>query len=138
METIHFLVFLSQYYSTNPIPKYVIVSEIPEKKDILEDVFSRTSGFKVNVSVPMSGKRREIIDLILRNISLTISKGADPALIELQEKLGLENIPKTIECFDISNHGEDYAVGSMSCLVDGKPHKSGYQKIQDKNSKGKR
>ncbi|TRZ78962.1 MAG: excinuclease ABC subunit UvrC [Nitrosopumilales archaeon] len=129
--------FLSQYYSTNPIPKYVIVSEIPEKKDILEEVFSRASGFKVNITVPMSGKRREIVDLIMRNISLTISKGADPALIELQEKLGLENIPKTIECFDISNHGEDYAVGSMSCLVDGKPHKSGYRKFKIKTVKGR-
>ncbi|MGB9124957.1 MAG: excinuclease ABC subunit UvrC [Nitrosotalea sp.] len=129
--------FLSQYYSTNPIPKHVIVSEIPEKKDILEEVFSRTSGFKVNITVPTSGKRREIIDLIMKNISLTISKGADPALIELQEKLGLENIPKTIECFDISNHGEDYAVGSMSCLFDGKPHKSGYRKFKIKTVRGR-
>ena len=110
---------------------------MPEKKDILEEVFSRTSGFKVNITVPMSGKRREIIDLIMRNISLTMSKGADPALIELQEKLRLENIPKTIECFDISNHGEDYAVGSMSCLVDGKPHKSGYRKFKIKTVKGR-
>jgi excinuclease ABC subunit C len=129
--------FLSQYYSTNSIPKYVIVSEIPEKKDILEEVFSRTSGFKVNISVPASGKRREIVDLIMRNISLTISKGADPALIELQEKLGLENIPKKIECFDISNHGEDYAVGSMSCLVDGRPYKSGYRKFKIKTVTGR-
>ena len=129
--------FLSQYYSTNPIPKYVIVSEIPEKKDILEEVFSRSAGFKVNITVPISGKRREIVDLIMRNISLTISKGADPALIELQEKLGLEEIPKKIECFDISNHGEDYAVGSMSCFVDGKPHKSGYRKFKIKTVKGR-
>jgi excinuclease ABC subunit C len=129
--------FLSQYYSTNPIPKHVIVSEMPEKKEILEEVFSRTSGFKVNITVPISGKRREIVDLIMRNILLTISKGADPALIELQEKLGLEEIPKTIECFDISNHGEDYAVGSMSCLVDGRPYKSGYRKFKIKTVKGR-
>lgn len=129
--------FLSQYYSTNPIPKHVIVSEMPEKKDILEEVFSRTSGFKVNIIVPISGKRREIIYLIMRNISLIISKGADPALIELQEKLGLESLPKTIECFDISNHGEDYAVGSMSCLIDGKPHKSGYRKFKIKTVRGR-
>ena len=129
--------FLSQYYSTNPIPKYVIVSEIPEKKEILEEVFSRSSGFKVNITVPASGKRREIVDLIMKNILLTISKGADPALIELQEKLGLEDIPKTIECFDISNHGEDYAVGSMSCLVDGRSHKSGYRKFKIKTVKGR-
>jgi excinuclease ABC subunit C len=129
--------FLSQYYSTNPIPKYIIVSEMPEKKEILEEVLSRTLGFKVNIVVPISGKRREIINLIMRNISLIISKGADPALIELQEKLGLESLPKTIECFDISNHGDDYAVGSMSCLVDGKPLKSGYRKFKIKTVKGR-
>ena len=129
--------FLSQYYSTNPIPKNVIVSNMPEKKEILEEVLSRTSGFKVSILVPVSGKRREIIDLIMRNISLILTKGIDPSLVELQEKLGLENIPKTIECFDISNHGEDYAVGSMSCLVDCKPHKSGYRKFKIKTIKGR-
>ena len=129
--------FLSQYYSTNAIPKNIIVSENPEKKEILEDVLSHTSGFKVNITVPTSGKRREIIDLIMKNIALTISKGADPALLELQEKLGLERIPKTIECFDISNHGEDYAVGSMSSIMDGKPYKAGYRKFKIKTVKGR-
>ena len=129
--------FLSQYYSTNPIPKHIIVSEMPEKKDILEEVLSRNLGFKVNIVVPISGKRREIINLIMRNIALIITKGADPALIELQEKLGLENLPRKIECFDISNHGEEYAVGSMSCLVDGRPHKSGYRKFKIKTVKGR-
>ena len=129
--------FLSQYYSTNPIPKYVVVSEMPDKKEILEEVLARSSGFSVHIIVPTSGKRREIIDLIMKNISLAITKGADPALVELQEKLGLPNIPKTIECFDISNHGEDYAVGSMSCLVDGKPHTSGYRKFKIKTVKGR-
>ncbi|MGI0018388.1 MAG: excinuclease ABC subunit UvrC [Nitrosotalea sp.] len=129
--------FLSQYYSTNPIPKYVVVSEMPDKKEILEEVLARSSGFSVHIIMPTSGKRREIIDLIMKNISLVITKGADPALVELQEKLGLANIPRTIECFDISNHGEDYAVGSMSCLVDGKPHTSGYRKFKIKTVKGR-
>lgn len=129
--------FLSQYYSTNPIPKYIVVSEMPDKKEILEEVLARSSGFSVHIIVPTSGKRREIIELIMRNISLTMTKGADPALVELQEKLGLANIPRTIECFDISNHGEDYAVGSMSCLVDGKPHTSGYRKFKIKTVKGR-
>jgi len=129
--------FLSQYYSTNPIPKYVIASETPDKKEILEEVLSRSSGFSVRILVPTTGKRREIIDLIMKNITLAITKGADPALVELQEKLGLENIPRTIECFDISNHGEDYAVGSMSCLVDGKPYTSGYRKFKIKTVHGR-
>ncbi len=129
--------FLSQYYSTNPIPRYIIASEMPDKKEILEEVLSRSSGFKVSIVMPATGKRREIIDLIMKNILLVITKGADPALAELQEVLELPDIPKTIECFDISNHGEDYAVGSMSCLVDGKPHTSGYRKFKIKTVHGR-
>ncbi len=129
--------FLSQYYSTNPIPKHIITSELPEKKEILEEIFSRSVGVKVNIVVPSGGKRKEMIDLILRNIDLSLSKGADPALIELQEKLKLNQVPKKIECFDISNQGTDYAVGSMSCLVDGRPFKSGYRKFRIKTVKGR-
>ncbi len=129
--------FLSQYYSTNPIPKYIVVSEIPDRKEILEEIFSRTAGIKVNIVVPTGGKRKEMINLILKNIDLVLSKGADPSVVELQEKLGLDHIPTRIECFDISNQGADYAVGSMSCLVDGKPFKSGYRKFKIKSVSGR-
>ena len=129
--------FLSQYYSTNPIPKYIVVSTMPSDKEILEEIFSRSAGFKVNIIVPTGGKRKEMVELIMKNVDLTISKGIDPALVELQENLNLDKIPKTIECFDISNHGTDFAVGSMSCFVDGKPFKSGYRKFRIKTVKGR-
>src|SRR5574340_1311832 len=86
--------FLSQYYSTNPIPKYIVVSEMPDKNEILEEIFSRSVGFKVNILMPSGGKRKEMINLILKNIDLTLSKGADPSIVELQEKLRLENIDR--------------------------------------------
>src|SRR3972149_5952632 len=81
--------FLSQYYVTNPIPKFIVTNKIPDKKDILEDIFSRTAGLKVSIIVPASGKRSEMIALIMRNIAMYHSKGAEPALVELQEKLDL-------------------------------------------------
>ena len=129
--------FLSQYYSTNPIPKFIVSSELPEKKDILEEVFSRTAGFKVNIVVPLSGKRKEMIRLIMKNLILYQTKGFEPAIVELQEKLRLDIIPNVIECFDISNHGADYAVGSMSRFVDGRPDKSGYRKFKIKTIQGR-
>lgn len=129
--------FLSQYYSTNPIPKFIVTNEIPSKKDVLEEIFSRIAGFKVSIIVPLSGKRREMVDLIMRNIALYHSKGAEPALVELQEKLNLQEIPYIIECFDISNHGESYAVGAMSRFIDGRPSKSGYRKFKIKTVVGR-
>lgn len=129
--------FLAQYYSTNAIPKFIVVSEMPSQKEILEEIFSRSAGFKVSILVPAGGKRKEMVNLIMKNIELELTKGVDPALGELQQVLRLDKVPKTIECFDISNHGADYAVGSMSCLVDGRPFKSGYRKFKIKTVKGR-
>jgi len=51
--------------------------------------------------------------------------------------LNLPTIPNIIECFDISNHGVDFAVGSMSRFVDGAPNKSGYRKFKIKTVSGR-
>ncbi|MEM4252686.1 MAG: excinuclease ABC subunit UvrC [Candidatus Nitrosotenuis sp.] len=122
--------FLFQYYTTNQIPSHIIVNEMPDNADILEELLTKRAGYKVSIQVPTVGKRKEMIDLILKNIELLQAKGIDPALIELQKRLNLPKVPKIIECFDISNHGRDYAVGSMSRFVDGLPNKAGYRKFK--------
>ena len=129
--------FLFQYYTTHPIPKYIIVNEIPEKNEFLESFFSDKVGFEVQIILPKRGKRKEMIDLILKNIELVQTKGAEPGIIELQEELDLPEPPNIIECFDISNHGADFAVASMSQFVNGKPNKSGYRKFKIKTVKGR-
>ena len=124
--------FLFQYYASHKIPKFIFVSELPENKILLESLLSEQAGFSVQIICPQRGKKMDIINLILKNISLIHSNGGDLGLIELKEILHLSTIPHIIECFDISNHGDDFAVGSMSRFVDGKPNKSGYRKFKIK------
>jgi excinuclease ABC subunit C len=129
--------FLYQYYSTHKIPKQIIVSELPENKKLLESLLSEQAGFSVQLIVPSRGKKKDILELILKNISLIRQKGGDPGLVELKEILHLSVIPNVIECFDISNHGEDFAVGSMAQFVGGIPNKSGYRKFKIKTVTGR-
>ncbi len=129
--------FLYQYYSTHKIPKFVLVSKLPENHKLLESLFSEQSGLNVKILVPTRGKKKDIINLILKNIALIHSKGGDPGLVELKEILNLPVIPNIIECFDISNHGEDFAVGSMSRFVGGIPNRSGYRKFKIKTISGR-
>ncbi len=129
--------FLYQYYSTHKIPKFIFVSELPEQQKLLESLLSEQAGFLVKISVPTKGKKKDIIKLIQKNISLIQSKGGEPGLVELKDILNLPVIPNVIECFDISNHGEDFAVGSMARFVNGKPHKSGYRKFKIKTVSGR-
>jgi len=129
--------FLYQYYTTRKIPRFIIVNQIPENMKTLESLLAKNSGHKVSIIVPKHGNRKKMINLILKNIELIQSQGAEPGLVELKEILQLKEIPKIIECFDISNHGEDYAVGSMSQFLDGMPNKSGYRKFKIRTVKGR-
>ena len=129
--------FLYQYYSTHKIPKFVLVSELPDNQKLLESLLSEQAGFAVKILIPTKGKRKDIISLILKNIELIHLKGGNPGLVELKEILNLPVIPNVIECFDISNHGADFAVGSMSRFVGGKPNKSGYRKFKIKTVFGR-
>ena len=129
--------FLYQYYSTHKIPKFVMVSELPENQKLLESLLSEQSGFDVKILTPSRGKKKEIINLLLKNIKLIHSKGGNPGLVELKEILGLPVIPNIIECFDVSNHGEDFAVGSMSRFIGGIPNKDGYRKFKIKTVSGR-
>jgi len=129
--------FLYQYYSTHKIPKFILVSILPDNQKLLESLLSEQSGFTVKILAPNKGQKKDIINLILKNIELIHSKGGEPGLVELKEILNLPVIPNIIECFDISNHGTDFAVGSMSRFVDGKPNKSGYRKFKIKTVSGR-
>ena len=129
--------FLYQYYSTHKVPKLVIVNELPENQKLLESLLSEQAGFAVKIILPAKGKRREIINLIMKNINLVHSKGGDPGLVELKDILNLPTIPNVIECFDISNHGADFAVGSMAQFVGGRPNKSGYRKFKIRTVEGR-
>jgi excinuclease ABC subunit C len=129
--------FLYQYYTTNPIPKNIVTSEIPENKKFLENLLSEKAGFEVKILLPKRGKRKEMINLVMKNINLIQSKGMEPGISEIQKRLDLQNAPKIIECFDISNHGAQYAVGSMSRFIDGRPDKSGYRKFKIKTISGR-
>jgi len=129
--------FLYQYYSTHKIPKLILVTVLPENHLLLETLLSDQAGFTVQIQKPKKGKRKEILDLILKNIHLIHRNDGDPALSELKEILKLSTLPNIIECFDISNHGEDFAVASMSRFVGGRPDKNGYRKFKIKTVSGR-
>ena len=124
--------FLFQYYSTHKLPRFIIVNQQPAEQKTLEKLFSAQRGSPVQIICPKNGKRQEILNLISKNIRLVQAKGGMPGLVDLKDELGLPVIPNIIECFDISNHGKNFAVGSMSRFVNGSPDKSGYRKFRIK------
>lgn len=126
--------FVFQYYTTHPIPDCIVLSEMPSERDILVKLLSQQAGHPIDIITPDTPMRRNMIKLLLKNIDATLSVDLHA---ELQQALNLASPPSIIECFDISNHGTEFAVGAASCLVDGKPEKSRYRRFRIKTVSGR-
>jgi excinuclease ABC subunit C len=134
-----FSTFLSQYYYSKPsVPRFIYVNEDPGSKEALEKSLERIASHKVNIirlSNRMDLERKELMDLVVRNLSNYLSKGFEPALFDLKKVLNLKSLPKIIDCFDISNLGLSIAVGSCVRFANGIPEKSFYRKFKIKTIK---
>ncbi|MGH9997403.1 MAG: excinuclease ABC subunit UvrC, partial [Nitrososphaeraceae archaeon] len=134
-----FSTFLSQYYySKSTVPRFIYVNVDPDSKQVLEKSLERIASHRVNIirlSNRIDIERKQLMDLIVRNLSTYISKGFEPALFDLKKVLNLRSLPKIIDCFDISNLGLSIAVGSCVRFVNGIPEKSFYRKFKIKTIK---
>jgi excinuclease ABC subunit C len=109
---------------------------------MLEEVLSEQAADKsvrptrVHITVPQRGDKRSLIDLAANNAKqlydqrFRVMKPNAKAIQEaLQDALALPEVPKRIECFDISHIQGAETVASMVVWEDGKMKKSDYRKF---------
>jgi excinuclease ABC subunit C len=133
--------FLLQYYSTVPIvPRFVYINEeLEDDRQVLEMSLEKIAGHKVsifNVERTLAGEKRQLMDLIMRNLSIYVERGYDPAVVELKNVLKLPSVPEIIDCFDVSNLGTSIAVGSCVRFINAKPSKAYYRRFKIKTITG--
>jgi excinuclease ABC subunit C len=130
----NFSTFLLQYYTTSPqIPHEIYVNEIPASKKILEVALKKLSNHNVKiiqVTDSTNNEKKDLMNLILKNLSIQVESKYNRSIIELKKILNLQEFPFIIDCFDISNFGTTYAVGACVRFVNGYPYKSGYRKFK--------
>jgi excinuclease ABC subunit C len=111
--------FLAQFYDDKPPPKLVLLSHTIEECELLADALSIKAGFKVEVTTPRRGEKKEMIAHALTNAREALGrKLADTAtqgrlLQGLVTTLGLPHPPKRIEVYDNSHIQGTNAVGAM-------------------------
>jgi len=111
--------FLAQFYDDKPPPKLILLSHAIEEAELLADALSVKAGFKVEVSIPKRGEKKELITHALTNAREALGrKLADTAtqgrLLEaLAATLVLPHPPKRIEVYDNSHIQGTNAVGAM-------------------------
>ena len=113
---------------------------------MLETWLGARRGTKVRIAVPERGAKRKLMEVVTHNAGEAFHRhklrrasdfGArSRALTELAERLGLEQAPLRIECYDISNLGPTDTVGSMVVFEDGLPKRADYRRFQIKGVPG--
>jgi excinuclease ABC subunit C len=111
--------FLAQFYDDKPPPKLILLSHAIEESELLASALSIKAGFKVEVSTPRRGEKKEMIAHALTNAREALGrKLADTAtqsrlLQGLVTTLGLPHPPQRIEVYDNSHIQGSNAVGAM-------------------------
>ena len=115
--------FIKQYYVGNPIlPHKIMIKENIEDKDIIEKSLKEQAGRKVEIKTQQKGEKLRLVEMAENNAKITLDnkeKDKTSILTELKEALNLENMPRKIECFDISNISGTNVVAGMCVMQDG-------------------
>jgi excinuclease ABC subunit C len=138
----HLASFISQYYQRGAvIPEEIVVSEAIEEGEALTSLLCSLKGGAVRIIRPQRGERRKLLDLALENARVIhegkAASGRSRELLEdLQALLELRNVPRQIECFDISNIQGRGAVGSKVTFIDGEPARDLYRRYRIRGIEG--
>jgi len=135
-----FSALLKQLYIGQPyVPRNLYVPVDFEDREELEDLLTEQGSpgsACVHILVPQRGDKRSLIDLAGNNAKQSydqrfrvLKPNARKIQEELQEAISLPELPKRIECFDISHIQGAETVASMVVWEDGKMKKSDYRKF---------
>jgi excinuclease ABC subunit C len=138
-----FSALLKQLYIGQPyVPRNLYIPIDFEDRQELEDLLSDQVADKsarptrVHILVPQRGDKRSLIDLAGNNAKQSydqrfrvLKPNAQKIQEELQDVLSLPELPKRIECFDISHIQGAETVASMVVWENGKMKKSDYRKF---------
>ena len=139
--------FAGQFYGdATSYPRDVLVPEVIADGDTLTAWMTGRRGARVTISVPERGARVRLLEMAANNAEEALtqatikkdydSERAEKLLADLQEALGLDRLPRRIECYDISNLMGTDPVGSMVVFEDGRPRPAHYRRFHIKGVKG--
>jgi excinuclease ABC subunit C len=139
-----FSALLKQLYIDQPyVPRAIYVPVDFADRAALADLLTQQTGHKIELAVPQRGERRSLVDLAGQNAKQSfdqrfrVMQPSQKAIQEsLQDILVLPELPKRIECFDISHIQGAETVASLVVWENGAMKKSDYRKFQIKTVDG--
>ncbi len=126
--------FLVGHYADRTVPRYVAARLESDDGPALEADLRELAGGAVTVEVPRRGEKVRWLEVAATNARLRLEeevlrrqRRGMGAVEALQTALGLPDLPRVIEGFDVSHHGGRHTRAAMVRFVDGEPDKAGYR-----------
>jgi excinuclease ABC subunit C len=125
--------YIDQHY----VPRSILVPVDFDDRESLATLLSERINHRVEIAVPQRGEKRSLVDLAGQNAKQSYIQRfrvLEPSRKAIQESLAdslmLPELPRRIECFDISHIQGAETVASMVVWEDGKMNKSAYRKFK--------
>lgn len=137
---------IADYYDTSGnIPREVMLdfSITDEDAELLSEYLSLNTKYKVVVKMPERGDGRALCNMALENAKESArqyrleGEREDKNLKRFTELLAIDELPKRIEAYDISNIGDENITASMVVYAGGKFKKSDYRVFNIKTTAGR-
>lgn len=126
---------LEQYYSKErEVPEEILLSEEIIDADLLKRSISKKN--LVKITIPKIGIKARLLDLAKLNakhgfdVEFNSEERNSDIIKELATLCKLKQMPRRIECIDISNIQGSDIVGAVVSFIDGKPDKKNYKKYK--------
>lgn len=136
--------FLNQYYDDNFIPDDVLLPlDIGQDlSKLMEEVLKERSDSKVSVRFATDERGRNLVEMANENAKSHflkyVSKSEEKmrGLEEIKERFNLPELPRRIECYDISTFQGAETVASQVVFEEGVPAKDHYRRYKIRTVQG--
>jgi excinuclease ABC subunit C len=125
--------YIDQHY----VPRSILVPVDFDDRESLAALLTARTGHRIEIAVPQRGEKRSLVDLAGQNAKQSYIQRfrvLEPSRKAIQESLAdtlmLPELPRRIECFDISHIQGAETVASLVVWEDGKMNKSAYRKFK--------
>jgi excinuclease ABC subunit C len=125
--------YIDQHY----VPRSVLIPVDFDDREALAGLLTERTGHKIELAVPQRGEKRSLVDLASQNARQSYTQRfrvLEPTKKMIAEALAdslmLPELPKRIECFDISHIQGAETVASLVVWEDGKMNKAAYRKFK--------
>ncbi len=135
-------VFMAQFYESKPVPSFIHTSHLPDERELLEEAlgFKEKPQKKVTIDTPQRGKRRRLIDFVLKNAEEALKRhlmeraGEAEFLRQVGDLFDMEAPPRRVEVYDNSHISGTNMVGGMIVAGPDGFQKGAYRKFNIKQA----